>query len=206
MRRLLNRSYTFLLIILILSGCKSIVNNQANESESHKDEIIEIETSPSQTSTPAPVESNEFSVIFDNKFISLRAWDKDNYITDTLGKPLEETIEVLGSSADTHAGSSLKTLKYNGLTLKLFSPKSNGKEFWLLSMTITDNKYQTFRGITIGSTVPEIKQAYENVIQALDGRTDANNCAYTINDLEQYIWFEVDSGVVKEIKIYIEIP
>ena len=145
---------------------------------------------------------NEFSVVFGDKYISLKDWDKDNYVAGILGKPIEETTKILGSGADTFAGTSVKTLKYQGLIITLF----RGREYWITMMVMTDGQYQTYRGITIGSTVSELKQAYENVIQALDGRTDINNCAYTFNDQERYIWFEVGKGVIKEIKLYVEIP
>ena len=112
----------------------------------------------------------------------------------------------MGSNADTFVGSRIKTLKYNGLILKLFSPSNNGKEFWVMSMQVNDKRYKTFRIISIGSTLSELKKAYSNISKDSDGRTDSNNCAYTFNKDDQFIRFEVRNSMISDIKFYVEIP
>ncbi|OQA06592.1 MAG: hypothetical protein BWY65_02158 [Firmicutes bacterium ADurb.Bin373] len=115
---------------------------------------------------------------------------------------------MLGSEADTFSGSHVKTLKYEGVVAKLFSPKDNGKEFWLMSVDLTSPKLQTPRAITVGSALAQLKEAYKGIEIFKDGRTDANNCAYEFCAREEYKYmiFEVEKGVVKEIKLYAELP
>lgn len=153
-------------------------------------------------------EIDQYSLMADNRPITLKSWYKEADLTALLGKLVSENNEVLGSAADTYSGSHIKTLKYEGLVVKLFSPKDNGKEYWLMSMDSTSLKLQTPRGITVGSTLAQLKEAYKGLEILPDGRTDANNCAYRVSTREEYkyITFEVEKGIVKEIKLFVELP
>ncbi|MDD4766654.1 MAG: hypothetical protein PHF87_03625 [Desulfotomaculaceae bacterium] len=155
-----------------------------------------------------PQNVDEYSLMADNRSITLKSWYKEADLSTLLGKPVSETNEVLGSTSDTYSGSHIKTLKYEGLVIKLFSPKDNGKEFWLMSVDLTSSKLQTPMGITVGSTLAQLKEAYIDIEIVLDGRTDANNCAYRVSMREEYkyITFEVEKGIVKEIKLFAELP
>jgi hypothetical protein len=114
---------------------------------------------------------------------------------------------VLGSTADTHSGSHIKTLKYEGLTVQLFSPEDNGKEFWIMNMLLTNERLKTPGGITVGSTLADLKGAYKDLEIKPDGRTDIDNCAYRLSrERYEYMEFEVEEGIVKEIKLYVELP
>jgi hypothetical protein len=152
------------------------------------------------------IDEKEFSIISDKGSLSLLNFEKDFDFTYLFGKPLEQKMEVLGIDADTHAGSSVKTLKYEGLTIKLFSPSNIEGMFWVMNMNVYGQNFKTFRNISVGNTLSNLKEAYGNIIQALDGRTDPNNCAYTIKKDQSYIWFEIKNGIIKEIKYYFEIP
>ncbi|MDD4238806.1 MAG: hypothetical protein PHT62_09670 [Desulfotomaculaceae bacterium] len=150
---------------------------------------------------------DEYSLIMDEQAISLKSWDYDVDLSAILGEPVSETIEVLGSTADTYSGSHRKTLKYEGLTVQLSSPKDNGKEFWIVSMFLTNERLQTPGGITVGSTLADLKGAYKDLEIVPDGRTDIDNCAYSLDrERYEYMVFEVEEGVVKEIKLYVELP
>ncbi|MGI6491645.1 MAG: hypothetical protein ACOX0T_04370 [Pelotomaculum sp.] len=156
--------------------------------------------------TDMPDGAGEYSLMFDGQAISLKSWDTDVDLSLLLGEPVSETIEVLGSTADTYSGSHIKTLKYEGFTIQLFSPKDNGKEFWIMSMHLTDGKLKTPRGITVGFTLADLKGAYKNLEIVPDGRTDINNCAYRLSrEMYEYMVFEVEAGIVKEIKLYVEL-
>ena len=161
--------------------------------------------SPTAFTTVTPTgesqSANEFSVFLNDKYITLEDWDKDNYIISIFGKPNKESVEVLGAGADIFVGSKIKTLEYEGLTIKLFIGKDY---FWIVRVEITDKMYETYRGMSVGKSVNDLKEKYDNVTQALDGRTDVNNCGYTINDQDRFIWFEVENGVIKAIKYYLE--
>ncbi|MBP7331526.1 MAG: hypothetical protein KBA08_04360 [Firmicutes bacterium] len=153
-------------------------------------------------------EIDEYSLLAGNQPITLKNWYKEADLSAILGKLVSETDEALGSTADTYSDSHIKTLKYEGLVAKLFSPKDNGKEFWLMSVDLTSSKLQTPRGITIGSTLAQLKEAYKGIEIIPDGRTDANNCAYRVGGAAGYknINFEVEKGIVKRIKLFIELP
>ncbi|MFX4262508.1 hypothetical protein ACOBQJ_09930 [Pelotomaculum propionicicum] len=153
-------------------------------------------------------ETDEYSLMAGNRPISLKSWYKEADLTVLLGKLVSENNEVLGSTADTYSGSHIKTLKYVGIVIQLFSPKDNGKEFWLMSVDLTSSKLQTPGGITVGSTLAQLKEAYKGIKIFPDGRTDDNNCAYEFSVREEYKYmiFEVEKGIVKEIKLYAELP
>lgn len=151
---------------------------------------------------------DEYSLVVDEQAISLKSWDTDVDLNAVLGKPVSETNEVLGSGADTHSGSHIKTLKYEDLTIRLFSPGDNGKEFWIMSMSSTGTRLQTPGGITVGSTVAELKGAYKDLEIVPDERININNRTYRISRQEEYKYmeFEVEDGIVRQIKLYVELP
>lgn len=132
-------------------------------------------------------------------------WDNEVDIHGILGDPISEEIKELGAGSDTFTGSFEKTLKYDGLEMLLFSPKQNGKSFWVLSMQTTSPKYSTTRHVTVGDSLQQLQESYPHIEIAKDGRTDPNNCAYEIADNESFLWFEIEDGIIKEIKIYYEI-
>lgn len=125
-------------------------------------------------------------------------------LEEVLGTPISQDIEELDNGADTHTGSLMKRIKYDGLQLELFSPKDNSKQFWIMAMEITKAGYKTSRGTEIGHTVKEVTDAYPDIQIAPDGRTDANNCAYEIKNEDQssLVRLEVKEGLVSEMKIY----
>jgi adenylate cyclase len=152
-------------------------------------------------------EINEYSLMVGEQAISLGSWDTGVDLSLLLGEPVSESIEVLGSTADTYSGSYIKTLQYEGLTVQLFSPRDNGKEFWIMSMLLTNDKLKTPGGITVGSTLADLHRVYKDLAIIPDGRTDQDNCAYGFNrERYEYMEFEVEGGVVKEIKLYVELP
>lgn len=199
-------------IIVVITGCTT---NEHNQNANNSNGNISIET-PKETSedekpteqTPENSPTNDFSLSVKNTIINLHDWDNEVKLEDVLGNPVSQNVEKLGNGADTHTGAFIKKLEYNGLRIELFSPKQNGKDFWIISMEVSKEGYKTSRGIEIGNTVEEVKNAYPDIEIALDGRTDPNNCAYEIRDEEQYnyLQLEVKEGLVSGIKIYHLIP
>ncbi len=165
-----------------------------------EDELIEIKYSVEEEN------SSDFAVKVKEKYISVR--ENYNNLNDILGVPISEEIEILGDGADTFKGSRIKTLTYDGLIIEEISPEKSGNDsFWILSMTITNKKYSTKKGLTIGNKLEKIKELYGNIEILKDGRTDSNNCAYIFKDdmKPNFIVFEVKDGVIDEIKIYYEL-
>lgn len=152
-----------------------------------------------------PQNANEFSVFLGDRFISLEDSGTDDQLVSVLKSILgdhdSESVRVLDDSADTFEGMTVKTLEYDGITVII----SGTGTFSISSMEITDEKYSTFRGITVGMPVDDLKGKYESINQALDGRTDPDNCAYLIEDSDYFIRFEVIDGIITLIKYYTEI-
>lgn len=187
---------------LLIGGCTS-QNTSMEEGPSTTAAVIS-QVSPVDSISSTQPAKNEFSLITDRGYVSLQDADTNLNLKNILGDPLKEKLEKLNSNADTHSGSSINTLRYDGITLKLFSPP-NGF-FWVMNMKVDGKNFKTFRGIAVGNSVSELKNAYNDVVQVLDGRTDLNNCAYSFNQNELFIQFEVNNGIIKEIFYYVEIP
>lgn len=181
----------FLAAILIISGCTS----------SRQDS--------KQTYEDADINHDIFSIIINNTLVSLKGWERESKLELLLGKPVSQEIEEL--KGDGFTGSSLKKVTYDGLEMELFAPpiiNNEKQKFWIMTMKLTKENYQTSKGIGVGSTVEEVKNAYQGIEIALDGRTDPNNCAYEIENEPEYNYlrFEVIEGVVREVRIYHLIP
>lgn len=152
----------------------------------------------------APQDANEFSVFLGDRFISLDDRGTDDYLVSVLnsvlGNPDSESVRVLDESSDTFEGMTVKTLEYDGITVII----SGMRTFSISSMEITHNKYSTYRGISVGMPVNDLKAKYENITMALDGRTDPDNCVYVIEESVYFIRFEVKEGIITSIKYYSE--
>jgi pimeloyl-ACP methyl ester carboxylesterase len=152
---------------------------------------------------------SDFSISVNNKYIALKDWDNQVDLKGILGAPVSEKKQVLGNGADTHTGSFIKTLFYDGLEIRMFSPKENGNNFWIMSIKVTSKTYAvTTKSIIIGDSVNKMKELYPEIEMAKDGRTDPDNCEYMLssNDDSNYLVFEVKDGIISEINIYHEIP
>lgn len=170
-----------------------------------KPEDTEHETAENTNEQPAgDAATDDFALRVNDTFIHLKDWDYEVNLEEVLGTPISQDIEELGNGADTHTGSLMKRIKYDGLQLELFSPKDNSKQFWIMAMEITKAGYKTSRGTEIGHTVKEVTDAYPDIQIAPDGRIDANNCAYEIKNEDQssFLRLEVKEGLVNEMKIY----
>jgi hypothetical protein len=170
---------------------------------------IDVNGEENEESAPQIDESHiAYSLIYKNKVIRLGDWDTNINIEDIFGTPKEQNIEILGPNSDTFNGSYKKVMKYDNIEFTLFSPKDNGKSFWITEMLVKDNSIKTFDGITIGASLEELKSTYSDLEVFPDGRTDINNCGYVLDRVDRYklIIFEVKNGKVEEIKLYIEMP
>lgn len=156
--------------------------------------------------TPEALES--FSLMAGTVVLSLNAWDNELLELPDIGSPLSESIEVLGQTSDTFAGSFVKTVACENLELVWISPKDNGKTFWLMRMTTTQPTIQTPEGIGVSMTLDELKSAYSDLEQVPDGRTDPENAAYrrSLREGYQYMVFEIQKGKIVKIEVYVELP
>lgn len=154
-----------LILFLQLYSCTSSENNIAGP------ETIKNDTVPAVKTVPPETQQEIYSVLINHNQISLRQWDSTLELNTLLGKPNKERIRQLDQNSDTHSGSYIRDLEYEGLKLKLFSPAQNGKSFWILEIILTSNKYQTSRMIRLGDSLQKVKQAYPEM-KIFPGNTD----------------------------------
>ncbi len=197
-----------LISMFVLVGCGGPGNSGTDGEEQTNGETLPPDNNAGDTGE-SPGEAindiNDFSFLIGDKKVSLFDWDYEVDLENLLGKPTHEKTTNLGPASDTFAGSYVKELKFDGIELELFSPKDDGNDFYILSMLVTDSKYQTSRGIKVGDSLEELKKTYPETEPVLDGRTDENNMGYRILEgAYNYITFEVNDGVVEQIKIYHE--
>ncbi|MFZ5985673.1 MAG: stalk domain-containing protein [Bacillota bacterium] len=153
----------------------------------------------------ALLDTADFTVKYNEKEIKLGDWDDKVDIKAIFGEPLSENVKQLGQGADTFAGSYVKEIVYDGLTIGLMSPKQNGKTFFIDRIEITKGGYETSRGIKVGDGYSKILESYVYNPQEID--FDAQNHTYTFSDGSvSYIKFDVQREVIKSITLYIEHP
>lgn len=188
------KKYNLFIIILLvlLTGCNigkddEVINNQ-------DDDLV-----------TSCIDESEFSIIYKCDTISLKQWDNEVDLNRIFGEDFNESIEQVGKEGDTFEGSYIKTLGYNGIKFKLFSPKDNGITFWIYEINTTSPLFLTKRGIKVGDSLILLKKTYEEVSRVLDGRVDENNLAYQYNNGEEYIIFEIKEGIIVEITLKTEL-
>lgn len=150
---------------------------------------------------------DDYSLVVSKQAISLGSQDIQA-IYKILGKPISENDEVLDSRADTFTGSHIKTLKYEGIEIKLFAPKDNPSAYWIMLIDVTGSDIQTPRGIAIGSTLEQLKEAYSNLEMVPENRTDKSTYTYRVGNYEEFKHMEytVKDGIVTQIRLYAEMP
>lgn len=198
-----------ILIMSLLAGCAK--SSQPEKEKENTGQEEQTGTNTNESSIPplpestAPQELSDFAVRIGNSSIALRDKEIEVNLDELLGAPISEETTVLGENADTLAGSHVKTLKYDGLELQLFSPEQDQEQFWIQSMTISNESYSTSKEVTINDSLDQLTAAYPTIEMAKDGRTDPNNCAYVMTEPVQFLFFEVNDGIIKEIKLYFEL-
>jgi hypothetical protein len=218
MKKYLSLLFILLLILSFVSGCQNetgtveetppaVEDNEPVEEAPEENEDTTEPTEDSSESTEEPIDNTfEFSLkIAEDKYITLKDYEQEMNIEEFLGQPLNVNIEMLGSGSDTFEGSLVKTIDYEGLTLKLFAPETN---FWLMEAYVTNEQFETFREISVGDSLTQLKEVYETLEQIPDGRTDINNAAYLFKDdmHYNYLMFEIKDGVIEFIRMYHEMP
>lgn len=152
------------------------------------------------------IDDTDFSVKYNDGSIKLGDWDDKINIKEIFGEPLSEKTEQLGPNADTFNGSYAKEMKFDGLVLRLDSPKDNGKTFFVTMINITKDDFVTSRGIKVGDSYRKILEEYMYT-PLWETNYDPKNHDYLMkNEGYYYIKYEVKDGVVKSISIYWELP
>ncbi|PKK97741.1 MAG: hypothetical protein CVV57_10745, partial [Tenericutes bacterium HGW-Tenericutes-2] len=151
-----------------------LYNEPTNTTESTESKDLSESDKLNETSITTindPLE-NEFRLITNKKTsLGLMSWDDQIHLPDILGDHQTEIIETIGQGGDTFEGSKLKTTEYDGLTVTLLSPRDNGKAYYVLSMDMTNNLYETYRGIKVGDSLQRLENTYPEIEQVETGDT-----------------------------------
>lgn len=194
-----------LILVLALSGCGKSQEMPSNQDQNMKAPIQnDLEVEDIDLPEESIEETNEFSIIVGDKVVSLMDWDDQVNLEELFGKHNEEVQYQLGPESDTFSGSYLKELRYDGIELKLFSPKDNGNSFFILNMYIDHNNYQTPRGIRVGDTLDDLNEKYPEIKPVLDGRQDGTDRYVIEEGAYNYLVFEIEEDVIVNIRIYHE--
>jgi len=175
--------------------------------ESAESTEIESPEDLSVSSVPTVNDSmeHEFRLITHKKTsLGLMSWDDQIHLPDILGDHQTEIVETIGQGGDTFEGSKLKTTEYEGLTVTLLSPKDNGKSYYVLKMELTNNLYETYRGVKVGDSFQRLENTYPEIEQVETGDTAYDTYRYTDHSY-RYIEFIIANDVVTFIKIGMEL-
>jgi hypothetical protein len=171
--------------------------SMANREQKQTEESWKAEASEESQGVGAP---DDFSIGTVNGRITLLDWDDKVNIAGILGKPAGDKTEVLGDGADTFKGSSVRTLKYDGLEISMMSPKDNGKTFYVLSMKVSGTRYETARGIKVGDTQERLEKLYPDA-QFVDGNKEDGSVKFENADKVKTITFSIKAGKVTSFEI-----
>lgn len=154
---------------------------------------------------PVLMDENIYKVVCNGNTAYLGQWDNKVDLSTIFGAQTSEKLEILPSTADTFAGSFIKKISYDGAQVELFSPKSNGKTFWIMKVVLSDSKYEVGYKIKVGDLIDRLLSdtSINDISMVQDGRTDKNNCAYIIqnpNDMTSIVC-EVANGFIKSITL-----
>jgi len=179
-----------------------------SQNDMGQEDVLEAEPEAEEDEVPAEF-ADEFSIHFEGKEVDLFNWDNEIDLSELLGAPLAEKTEQLGPGADTFTGSFIRELTYDGLELKLFSPRENGTDFYIIMMKLTENRYLTKRGIKVGDSLEFLQETYPEISQVPNGKDDPQNGTYRFYEGDNpytFIDFAVADGRITEINVVHEFP
>ena len=157
----------FILITLIAGGCRHILSDPSSDPV-YPDNLIE-DSNP-ESEIPEHSTHSDSVLHFPAGSIALLSYEDDMDFNAVLGDPQAiKTIRL--ENADTFSGSYQKTMCFQDTTLILFSPPQDGRRFYLINLESQSEYLTTNRGISIGSSLEDLQNAYPEVIRSLDGTT-----------------------------------
>ena len=150
----------FFSLVCTLSSC---VDNHSNKSAPSESDSTEAPLQDAAGGKIQSIDSTMYAIQLPLRTLYLQQWDSTINVEQQLGRPVTENQKKLDNNADTSPGAFIKDQIYDGLQLKWFSPPQNGKSFWLQEDILTDNKYKTTKGITIGDSFEKVNLAYPSL-------------------------------------------
>ena len=186
---------SLLLFISLVFGCSS-----PETSVEPQDQVVD--SSPKPIATQSVIDI--YGVNLNDDSIFLRQWDSTVNFSKILGNPLNNKIKKLDQNSDTHSGSFIKDLTYDGLKLKLFSPPQNGRTFWIMEIILTNKKFSSVSGTRIGDSIQKVKKDYPD-LKLFPGNSP--NTYYVADQgYEKSIEMEFSRDTLKSFRLYYMIP
>jgi hypothetical protein len=197
-----------LFILIVLSLGVFSCNNEPVVEESDPEIDRELEGSLDEEIKSELPPVSEFSILSGGKKISLTDWVDQAELKELFGEPTYEDIEVLGSGADTFEGSFVKTVIYEGLEIKLFSPPDDGENYWVTEIKIESKRYPTPRGIRVGDPLEVVMEVYPELKKLDENQRGQEYYAYEflVEEEYSYIHFKTVEGLIDQIDIFYLIP
>ena len=192
-----------ILLFAIIFSCVGFQCGQPPEAESKK-EVPQKDSLNSQGRSQEH-QQNDYVIQSGTFKIPLTEWENNITIQEALGRPSSVRVDTLGPGADTHMGSKIKTLTYPGLEVKFFIPKTTDTG-WVLSIDVSDKNHATSKNIKIGDDSLALKKAYPNIQRFPDGRTNSTKASYYLSSGDDFLKFDLESGIIRRIQVYHEIP
>lgn len=208
-----------LLLALILAGCAPATTGDGTTPTATEDVAATADETGKQTEAPMATPSPsaipdgypdtepagpDFAFIIGDVTLTLR----ENNLTDKLTvmpQPVSDVQQILGSEADTFSGSVIRTIEYDGFTMRLMAPKDAPDNFWLLQMTATGNSAKTSRGIAVGDTLEALLDQYPEAA-ALEWNSTIYRYQPSAVDSLDEIMFTVIDGKLTMITMTFNLP
>ncbi len=141
-----------------------------------------------------------YAMDVEGEFISLWSSDQEIDLGRLFGKPIKETVKRLGDDgqdAGPFTGTYVKELIYDGLEIRLSS--GDGKEYRIVSMRLSSDKYATSLGIRVGDSAEQVERAYPSIEHALDGREAPGDYAYVFGHNMIGLLIDMKDNQVREL-------
>lgn len=198
-------SIVFILLLAALASCATQNTPAGGETTAPMPTPA---ATPVQTQTPAPTRAvyemsgPDFSFTIGDIMMTLRERHLDTKIAWLPLALISDDTETLGAGSDTYTGSYVRTVRYNGLALLLFS--SEGKDaFWLMQMIADGPGAETYRGVKVGDFIETLAEKYPELFS---GENDSGGTIYRYIEGYNELAFTVSGDTVTEITLSYYLP
>lgn len=147
----------------------------------------------------------ELAFVYKDHTIALSDIVDDSKLESMLGKATAKKSHTYslddGLNMDTLIGRTEKTYTFPGLEIKTLDA-SDGKQFFIFNIKITDPKYTTVRNIKVGDSLDTLKKAYPEGKLTGDGAPEEeDDYRFAPSNYVDYMLFHVKDAKIESISI-----
>jgi len=148
----------------------------------------------------------ELAFVYNDKTIGISDIVDDEKLESILGKAEESKSHTYtnddGLNMDTLIGFTENQYKYPGLEIKTIKT-TEGEDFYIFQIVITDSKYSTIRNIKVGDSVEKLKEAYLEGNMVGDGAAnEEDDFQYLPVNYVDGMKFHVKNEIIESILMY----